>query len=228
MTTALVLQCQADAPPGLLEPWARERGIALDVRRIDRGDPLPAPYRYDLAFALGSDASLIERRPPWADPLVDWLRDAEAAAVPVLGICFGAQALALAHGGRVTRLARPEIGLVDVDSADADRIPGGPWIAWHEDVVALPPLAYELARNEFGPQAFCVGHAVAVQFHPEATAEILSRWADADEGRSLAAIGVERAALEQRARQIESQVSAAAFHLFDRFAGATVPLANAR
>ncbi|WP_320672107.1 type 1 glutamine amidotransferase [Patulibacter defluvii] len=227
MTTALVLQCQDDAPPGLLGPWARERGIALDVRRVDRGEPLPDPYRYDLAFALGSDASLAGPPPSWARPVIDWLRDAEAAGVPVLGICFGAQALAVAHGGRVTRLPQPEIGLVDIDSADADRVPGGPWIAWHEDVVSLPPLAYELARNEVGPQAFCVGHALAVQFHPEATAAILADWADADDGRALADVGIERGALEQRARQVEAQASSAAFRLFDRFARATIPLANA-
>ncbi len=49
-------------------------------------------------------------------------------------------------------------------------MPAGPWPTGHRDGFELPPLAYELARNAFGVQAFCHRHHVAVQFHPEAAA----------------------------------------------------------
>ena len=53
-------------------------------------------------------------------------------------------------------------------------------MAWHEDCFTLPPLAYELARNAFGVQAFCHCRHLAVQFHPEVTPEIVQDWAESD------------------------------------------------
>jgi len=98
----------------------------------------------------------------------------------VLGICFGAQALAAALGGCVHKLARPEVGWVTVRSNDDERIPSGPWLAWHEDGFTLPPLGYELASNAFGVQAFCHCRHLGVQFHPEVDAAIVSDWARSD------------------------------------------------
>jgi GMP synthase-like glutamine amidotransferase len=158
--TGLVLQTQADAPPGLLEPWAAARGLALEVVRVDRGEPLPDPRDVGFAVALGSD---------------QWLREADAAGVPVLGICFGAQALASVLGARVQRLAEPEIGWIEVESGDAE-IAAGPWVSWHEDGFELPPGATRLAGNAYGVQAFSLRRHLAVQFHPEATAEIAAAW----------------------------------------------------
>ena len=113
---------------------------------------------------------------------IEWLRAADAAGVPVLGICFGAQALAAALGGSVHRLAKPEVGWVTVETRDPDRLPAGPWMAWHEDGFTLPPLAYELASNAFGVQAFCHCRHLAVQFHPEVTPAIVADWARNDHG----------------------------------------------
>ena len=100
--------------------------------------------------------------------------------MPILGICFGAQALASALGGCVHKLSTPEVGWVTVASNDSERIPAGPWLAWHEDGFTLPPLAYELASNPFGVQAFCHCRHLAVQFHPEVTPEIVEGWARSD------------------------------------------------
>ena len=68
-------------------------------------------------------------------------------ALPVLGICFGAQALAAALGGCVHKLERPSSAGSRSTAVDADRVPAGPWMAWHEDGFTLPPLAYELASQ---------------------------------------------------------------------------------
>jgi GMP synthase-like glutamine amidotransferase len=172
----IVLQTQADAPPGLLSDWAARRGLALDVVRVDEVAQLPDPREYAFAIALGSSLSVVDGTAPWIAEVVEWLREADAAGVPVLGICFGAQALAAALRARVFRLERPEIGWVRVESADEERIPPGPWVAWHEDGFELPPGALELARNEYGVQAFSLRGHLAVQFHPEATPEIAADW----------------------------------------------------
>jgi GMP synthase-like glutamine amidotransferase len=182
----LVLQTQADAPPGLLADWAAKRRIALEVVRSDR-DVLPRPD--GPVVALGSGATARGDGPPWVARQIEWLR---AVEVPVLGVCFGAQALAAALGGSVHRLDRPEIGWVTVDS---ERLPAGPWFAWHEDGFTLPPGAEELASNAFGVQAFAHGHHLGVQFHPEVTPAIIAAWADDDHG-DLARAGVSREALE--------------------------------
>ena len=115
---------QATAPAGLLESWAETRGIALDVVAVDDG-PLPPPDVGTHAFAvvLGSGRSLAADLPPWAPGVLDWLRAADAACLPVLGICFGAQAIAAALGGSVHRLAAPEIGWIEVETSDAEPDP---------------------------------------------------------------------------------------------------------
>ena len=58
----------------------------------------------------------------------------------------------------------------------------------HDAVTALPPGVEELAGTELYPnQAFRVGSAVGVQFHPEASPDLMGRWAELDggDGRTL-------------------------------------------
>jgi GMP synthase-like glutamine amidotransferase len=214
---ALVVQHQDDAPPGLLESWARRRGLALDVLRPDRG-PLPDPAEAGPAacvVVLGSDASVAALDAPWIAPEVDWLR-AVAARLPVLGICFGAQALASALGGGVRRAERPEIGWITLDGAEPP-VPRGPFFAWHEDVIDAPPGARVLARNAVGVQAFTAGRHLAVQFHPEVTPRIVEDWASAY-GRALSDAGVDAAALRDEGAAHGGAALAGAHALFDAFA----------
>ena len=213
--TGLVLQTQADAPPGLLEDWAARRGFELRVFRVDRAHPWPQPREFDFVVALGSSASAAGGGPWWVARVIEWLRAADTADVPVLGICFGAQALAVALGGGVHKLPRPEVGWVRVRSNDDERIPSGPWMAWHEDGFTLPPLSYELASNAFGVQAFCHCRHLGVQFHPEVTAGIVAGWASTEHA-DLARAGVSRADL-QPAPYVDD-AAAAAQVLFDGFA----------
>ncbi len=217
MPRAVVLQTQEDAPPGVLGSWAQGRDIALDVVRVDLDEPLPDPREPAFAVALGSGASAAGGGPPWVETTIEWLRAADAVALPVLGICFGAQALAAALGGSVHRLPRPEIGWVTVETVDDDHVPTGPWLAWHEDGFTLPPLAYELASNAFGVQAFCHCRHLAVQFHPEVTPEIVAAWADDDHG-DLERGGITPEELDAATARHGDAAARAAAILFDGFA----------
>ena len=213
----VVLQPQEDAPPGLLGEWARDRGIALEIAPVQRDLPRPDPGRYAFAVVLGSSGSLAFDVPAWAHPVMTWLRAADAACLPILGICFGAQALAAALGGGVHRLATPEIGWVQVATADAERVPAGPRMAWHEDGLTPPPLAYELASNAFGTQAFCLRRHLAVQFHPEVTPDIVAGWTRFPDSR-LPEVGL---TAEQLIAATDAQAGGAAVRaaqLFDGFA----------
>jgi GMP synthase-like glutamine amidotransferase len=211
--TGVVLQAQDDAPAGLVGDWAAARGLRLQTVRVDRGDPLPEPRDVAFAVVLGSSASVAIPDRDWIPATIDWLRAADSACLPVLGICFGAQALAAALGGRVHRLPEREIGWVTVESADPERIASGPWLTWHEDSIELPPLAYELARNPFGVQAYCHCRHLAVQFHPEVTSAIVADWAHGDAPPEL-----DREALMRATERNIATAAAGASRLFDGFA----------
>jgi GMP synthase (glutamine-hydrolysing) len=133
----------------------------------------PDPRTADAVVALGSDRSVHASSDPWIAAQVGFLRAAHAAGVPVLGICFGGQALAAALGATVRRAPETEIGWIDVEGDDGY---GGRWFTWHEDVFELPAGATELARAASGPQAFAVGTSVGLQFHPEVTPAIVDDW----------------------------------------------------
>jgi GMP synthase-like glutamine amidotransferase len=210
----LVLQTQANCPPGLLCDWAGAHRLELDVLRVDRWSDLPDPSGYSFGVALGSQASLVGASPEWVTGEIDWIRRADSAGVPVLGICFGAQALAVALGGSVRRLATPEYAWTQLSTRDTGRVPSGPWLALHEDRIGLPPLGDELARNDFGPQAFGVGAHLGVQFHPEATPAMLRRWI-VDREDVPAEVGAELIAGTERHSR---PAAAAALDLFDGFA----------
>jgi len=91
--------------------------------------------------------------------------------------------------------------------------------AWHEDVIQLPDLATEIARNDFGPQAFTAGANLGVQFHPEVTPDLTAIWAARPRGvRQLAMAGLNLERLVQEGRRNGPGARAAAFRLFDAFA----------
>lgn len=106
------------------------------------------------------------------------VRAAHDAGTPVLGMCFGGQVLSTALGGTVTRIDSPEFGWRTVEAVAGAPIPSGPWFQWHFDAFTVPDGAVELARNDFGPQAFRIGRSLGTQFHPEVTPRLINDWLD--------------------------------------------------
>lgn len=208
-----VAQHDDDAPSGLLEPWAAQRGLDLRVVRPNRGEPLPEDA--DALVVLGSEADAVPGERDWVDAELGALAE-RARVMPVFGICFGAQALAVALGGGRRRAPAPEIGWVRI-AGDDPAVAPGPWFEWHHDVIEPPPGAEVLARNAAGVQAYAVGRHLAVQFHPEVTPAIVSSWADSGTA-SLARAGLDPEALVRETEERAAAVSAAAQRLFDTFA----------
>src|SRR5689334_1654558 len=110
----VVVEQQPDAPAGLFAEWATARGHALWFVRVHAGDVWPAAGEIERAVILGSDCSVHADPPPWVGEEIAWLGGLVAAGRPVLGLCFGGQALAQAMGGEVRRAPQPEIGWIDV------------------------------------------------------------------------------------------------------------------
>jgi len=156
------------------------RGAALQTHLVPDDGPLPDLDGADHIVVLGAVWSVYDHEQigDWIDAELAWLRAAGAAGIPVLGICFGAQALAAAFGGSVERAPRPEIGWLKVDSLEPDVIEPGPWLEFHFDRCIAPPRATVLATSEVCVQAFTIGGHLAVQFHPEVDGDQLRRWLD--------------------------------------------------
>jgi GMP synthase-like glutamine amidotransferase len=173
---ALVLEHDQDAPAGLLDAWARDRGVPLEV--VAAGAPLPDPAGRPFLVSLGSEASAHDDAVPWLAAERAVLDRALEHDVPILGICFGAQHLARALGGTVARAATAEVGWLDVESLAPDRVPHGPWLQWHRDCFTVPPGAQLLARSPVCAQAFAYGPHLGVQFHPEVTPAIALDWGE--------------------------------------------------
>jgi GMP synthase-like glutamine amidotransferase len=217
----LILQHDDAAPAGALLDALDDRNLAATTVR---GERLPDPRGWAFVVSLGSTAPAYSDD-GWAADERAWLRRADAAGVPILGLGFGAQALALALGGDVERAAQSEHGMIYVSTNDSDLIPAGPWIAWHDDVIVLPPEAELLAHNDSGPQAFRVSRHVGVQFHPEVTPAIAGRWVLQHDGGALDSQGLlEGLARETQATRANAKQLFSAF--IDQALGATAPRAE--
>jgi GMP synthase-like glutamine amidotransferase len=170
----LILQHGPAGPPDILGEWLRERGIEYEVHHAWEAPPPPVEGRPFVA-SLGSPDSAGDGGPPWVRHEIETMRRAVEADVPVLGLCFGGQTLALALGGGLEPAREPEIGWLGVESED-ESVPPGPWAQYHYEVIRLPPGARELARTPAGPAAFRAGPHTGTQFHPEVTPERMSTW----------------------------------------------------
>jgi GMP synthase-like glutamine amidotransferase len=208
MKPVLIRQHVDSAPPALLAEWLTERGLAFEISRSWLHEPLPDPREYAFVVSLGHDAAAYETHKPEVEAEIDLLRAAIAHDVPVLGLCFGGQALAAALGANVERAPAAELGWREITTDDPALVPAGPWLEWHYDRFTTPKDATEIARTADAPQAFKRGPHLGVQFHPEATVEIVTDWAVSDGCPDEAPT----ASTEQRAAARE-----AAFKLFDAF-----------
>jgi GMP synthase (glutamine-hydrolysing) len=194
------------------------------------GQALPPHDEVAGAVVMGGPMNVdeVERFPGLAAER-EWLAEAVARQLPVLGICLGAQLLARALGAEVRPGKRQEIGFAAVEVADAedpvlgDLAPGAEVLHWHADVFELPDGATHLASSELtANQAFRVGNAWGVLFHPEADYALVEAWLGVREmvDEALAAIGEEGvAALPGRAEALEGELITRTTPGFEAFAG---------
>ncbi|MGD9620904.1 MAG: type 1 glutamine amidotransferase [Mycolicibacterium sp.] len=170
----------------------------------------PDPAGYDVIAPLGATWPVYEPalRDTWVGDEMQLMRDAAAGGTALLGVCFGGQLLAQTFGGSVARSPRPEIGWCEVTSDRSDIVPGGPWFQWHFDRWSLPPGATELARTADSSQAFVLGRALALQFHPEVDTELLKVWLAADSNGEALQAGITHDELLTRTEELAVDTAA--------------------
>ena len=188
-----VVRHHAEDSPGFIGAAFEARGARITTHLFPEEGPLPTAGDADHVVVLGAVPSVYDagQARTWIADELAWLRGADEAGVPVFGICFGAQALCAALGGRVVAAARKEVGWTVIDSYDPDLVPVGPWLQFHGDTCLPSPQAKILARGEVGVQAFTAGRHLAVQFHPEVDGAQLRLWLDAGAGERVRQAGLD-------------------------------------
>ncbi len=96
----LVVENEPAAGIGNFGDWLQEAGLVLDICRPHARSPVPAATGADGLIVLGGPMGAHDDdRAPWLPATRGLLRRAAEARTPTLGICLGAQLLALGCGG---------------------------------------------------------------------------------------------------------------------------------
>lgn len=177
---------------GDYDVWFRAALASVDAEfralRVFDGDPLPDDYAFGGIVVSGSWAMVTDRE-PWSERTADYLREASARDLPILGVCYGHQLLAQAFGGEVgfnpngrnAGTARVHMTAAAAHDALFGALPRRELlmhVSHSQSVLRLPEGAVLLATTERDPNhAFRLGARVwGVQFHPEFDAEVARRY----------------------------------------------------
>ena len=193
----LVFQHVPYEPLGTLDPLLKDSGFRIRYVNFGR-DPgqRPALDKYAALIVLGGpmNADQIDSHPNLQTE-VEIIREAVEQDMSVLGICLGAQLLAKALGGTVSRNPTREVGWFDVEvTPEGESDPVLSTFAsrqrvfqWHEDGIGLPSSCVHLASSPASDvQAFRHGeHAYGFQFHLEVDAPLIERWLTVPANQSL-------------------------------------------
>jgi GMP synthase-like glutamine amidotransferase len=217
VATCLIVQHVPAEGPYLLADALASAGVAVTLRAVHAGEPLPATAEaLDGLVVMGGPMSArADEGFPTRGRELALLADAVARGVPTLGVCLGAQLLAAASGGTVEPgAAGPEIGWGQVRLAAAaadDPLLAGTADAggalevlhWHGETFALPPGAVLLASSDRYPnQAFRTGpRAWGLQFHVEVDLGGVRAFVEAA-GAEAAAAGTDPSAITARAGEL--------------------------
>lgn len=176
----LVLQHHPSEGPARVAELLIRHGVSVDTRAVAAGDPLPSRLEdtQGLVVMGGPMSAASDDGFPTRRHELELLEAAVAEAVPALGICLGAQLLALSSGGRVfPGTAGPEIGWGEVrlrpaaahDPVFCDSEEKMAVLHWHGDTFELGAGCLSLASSDRYPaQAFRAGtSAWGLQFHVE-------------------------------------------------------------
>lgn len=138
---------------------------------------------FDGYVITGSPATVTDDK-PWIKRLLEFIREADQEKIPLAGICFGHQAIALALGGRVERAAQGW----GYGVAETRYVRRAPWMmpakevvhlytAHRDQVTALPEGTELLGGSAHCPiGSFRIGdHIFTTEHHPEMTVVFMRR-----------------------------------------------------
>ena len=218
MARALVVQHTAHEGLGNLLQWLPAAGLDVHPIHPYLGHRVPPSVEGDALIVLGGPMGAYDDADaPWLPATRALLSTAIDDGVPTLGICLGAQLLALAAGGEVQKgSAGPELGLGNIDVPVGDELLSAgpmPVVQWHYDAVTRMPEGAQLlaSSDAYRVQAFRVGDvAWGLQFHVEATIEMVAEWAASDgvDGSVVEPVRLQESALKTVGEALAARFSA--------------------
>jgi GMP synthase-like glutamine amidotransferase len=168
------------------------------------------PDIFDALIVLGGPMNVYEEeRYQYLKRLNTTIKNFVIAGGLYLGFCLGGQLLAKALGAKVRRSQTKEIGNFEIQLTDGgveDPLFKGfdtvfPALEWHGDTFEIPERAIKLVESELcANQAFRFKNAYGLQFHLEATAEMLAEWVKVYEDE-LTEEGIDAAALIEETKR---------------------------
>jgi GMP synthase (glutamine-hydrolysing) len=179
----LIVLHQETSTPGRIGNALRALGYPLDVRRPRFGDALPDTLSAHAGAIIFGGPMSANDSEEYVRREIDWIEVPLLEQRPYLGICLGAQMLAMQLGAPVAPHAqgRVEIGYYPIRPTQAGLQTCPRWpdqvYHWHREGFELPSGCELLAEgDDFPVQAIRAGHAFGLQFHPDVTYAMMCRW----------------------------------------------------
>jgi len=169
--------------------WAADKGHRVNQIYVCNNEELPPMDSFDWLMVMGGSQHAWDAEGnSWLEKEKDFVNEALTADKIILGICFGAQLLAEALGGKLFPNSHKEIGWHEVslnregqESFLFQNIsPAFVTFHWHSDHFSLPPGCTRLACSQATEnQAFMDKDRplVGLQFHPEYTRQMVTYYA---------------------------------------------------
>ena len=164
-----------------------EWGYRLQWVRPADGEPLPETAGEAAAVIVygGAESANDDAEKPYIGTELDWIERWLETGKPFLGLCLGAQLMARVLGAKVSPHPEGhfEIGYVPIEPTPAANgfLAGLRHVYhWHKEGFEVPRGATRLACGPVFPNQAMVYQdtAYGLQFHPEVTVPVMTRWMD--------------------------------------------------
>lgn len=185
----LVFQHIAIEHPGIFRDFMAKDGVQWDAVELDEGEAIPSFERYDALWVMGGPMDVWEEdQHPWLkaekQAIRDWVLE---RGKPYFGLCLGHQLLGAALGGKVGKMPKPEVGVLEVhlnetgkrDPIFAGISPSFHALQWHGAAVLEAPASTAILATSpvCSNQAMRVGDvAYGLQCHVELTPSTVREW----------------------------------------------------
>jgi GMP synthase-like glutamine amidotransferase len=173
--------------PGYFATYLDLRDLPWRLVAVDQGEAVPARAAQFSGLVFMGGPMSVNDELPWIAPVLQLIREAVTAEVPVLGHCLGGQLMAKALGGVVGRNLVKEIGWGEIEIADNSQARAwfGPDLRrfqsfhWHGETFTIPPGAVRIMGNRnCENQGFVMGKNLGMQCHVEMTRELVESWCE--------------------------------------------------
>ena len=163
---------------GSIEVWLRDAGYEITSTQFYESSELPKVEEIDLLVVMGGSMSVNdEQEYPWLVDEKEFIKSVIEARKPTLGICLGAQLIAISMGGEVFPNSVKEIGWFPIHATKSTnnavfQFPEEAEVFhWHGETFSLPLGAVPIAESKgCKNQAFQIGtKVIGLQFHLETT-----------------------------------------------------------